>query len=81
MRKLFFLILIIAIVMVNPPVVYWVNDYCIANPITCGWPTMFWWLEFWFVVMIIDFAVAAWKLPEWDCHQDNQPIEQIARKE
>jgi hypothetical protein len=70
----FYLILIVSILMVNPPIVYWINDYCVAHPITFGWPTMFLWLEFWYVVMVIDFIVAAVKLKAWDCHQDKKEI-------
>ena len=40
----FFLILVVSVLMVNPPIVYLFNDYCVENPITFGWPTMFLWL-------------------------------------
>lgn len=77
---IFYVIMIISVIMVNPPVVYWFNDYCVANPLTCGWPTMFLWLEFWYTVMVIDFLICAWKLPAWDCHQDNKEIVPVERK-
>lgn len=80
-KSWFFIVLILSIVMVNPPIVYWVNDYCVAHPMTFGWPTMYWWLQFWYAVMIIDFALAAWKLKEWDCHQDKTPIVPVKREE
>ena len=70
----FFVILIISVLMVNPPIVYLVNDYCVEHPLTLGWPTMFLWLEFWFTVMVVDFVIAAWKLKAWDCHQDKEEI-------
>jgi len=75
----FYVILIISVLMVNPPIVYLVNDYCVANPLTFGWPTMFLWLEFWYTVMVIDFVVAAWKLKAWDCHQDKEEIIPVER--
>lgn len=76
----FYLILVVCVLMVNPPIVYLFNDYCEANPITFGWPTMFLWLEFWYTVMVVDFIVAAIKLKAWDCHQDEKEIVPVPRK-
>ena len=76
----FFLILVVSVLMVNPPIVYLFNDYCVENPITFGWPTMFLWLEFWYTVMVVDFIVAAIKLKAWDCHQDEKEIVPVPRK-
>ena len=76
---LFYVVLVISVLMVNPPIVYLVNDYCVANPITFGWPTMFLWLEFWYTVMVGDFLIAAWKLKAWDCHQDQKEIVPVKR--
>lgn len=76
----FYLILVVCVLMVNPPIVYLFNDYCAAHPITFGWPTMFLWLEFWFTVMVVDFIVAAVKLKAWDCHQDQKEIVPVPRK-
>lgn len=45
-HKLFYAILFVSVLMVNPPIVFWVNDYCTAHPLTFGWPTMYLWLEF-----------------------------------
>lgn len=77
--KLFYAVLIFSVLMVNPPIVFWVNDYCVEHPLLFGWPTMYLWLEFWFLVMIADFLVAAYKLKSWDCRQDNRSIEQVDR--
>ncbi len=77
-QKLFYAVLLLGVVMVNPPVVYWVNDYCAGHPLLFGWPTMYLWLEFWYLVMIVDFVLAAWKLKGWDCRQDEKPIEPAA---
>lgn len=76
----FYSILIFAILMVNPPVLGFVNTYCVANPLTFGWPTMFLWLEFWYVVMIVDFLVAAIWMKAWDCSQDQKEIHAVERK-
>lgn len=77
--KLFYAVLVFSVLMVNPPIVFWVNDYCVEHPLLFGWPTMYLWLEFWFLVMIADFLLAAYKLKSWDCRQDNRPIEQVDR--
>lgn len=75
----FYIILVAAVLMVNPPIVYLINGYCSAHPITLGWPTMFLWLEFWYTVMVVDFVVGALKLKAWNCSQDDKPIEQVKR--
>ena len=75
-----YLILLIGVLMVNPPVVYMVNEYCVAHPMLFGWPTMFLWLEFWYIVMVADFLIAAFTLKEWDCHQDEKEIVPVERK-
>ncbi len=75
----FYIVLIVSVLMVNPPIVYLFNNYCVAHPITLGWPTMFLWLEFWYTVMVIDFVVCALKLKAWNCSQDEKVIEQVRR--
>ena len=52
-HKLFYAVLIVSVLMVNPPIVFWFNDYCVEHPLLFGWPTMYIWLEFWFLVMIL----------------------------
>ena len=42
---------------------------------------MYIWLEFWFLVMIADFIIAAYKLKAWDCRQDQKPIVPVQRPE
>lgn len=62
---IFYVILVISLIMVNPPVLSLINQYAITHPITCGYPTLWIWLELWYAVMIIDFLVAAIKLKSW----------------
>ena len=76
----FYLILVVSVLMVNPPILYWFNEYCIDHPLTFGWPTMYVWLEFCYVVMIVDFLFCAWKLKSWDCTQDKKEITPMKRK-
>lgn len=80
-ERCFWIILVFSVLMVNPPVVYWVNDYCLTHPLTFGWPTMYLWLEFWYIVIIVAFLFSAWKLKAWDCRQDQTKIEQIGHSE
>ena len=75
----FYLILIVGILMVNPPILNLVNQYCIDNPLTFGWPTLFLWLEFWYAIMIIDFLVGVLKIKNWDCSQDKKDITPVER--
>lgn len=75
----FFIILILGVLMVNPPILPLVNQYCTAHPMTFGWPTLFLWLEFWYIVMIADFLVSAIKLKAWDCSQDSREIKPVKR--
>lgn len=76
----FYIILVISVLMVNPPILGVVNQYCIANPLTFSYPTLWLWLEFWYVVMIVDFVVAAVKIKRWNCWQDQKEIEPVERK-
>ena len=68
-HKLFYAVLIVSVLMVNPPIVFWFNDYCVEHPLLLGWPTMYIWLEFWFLVKA------------WDCRQDQKPIVPVQRPE
>lgn len=70
----FYIILVVSVLMVNPPILPYVNAFCEAHPLTGGWPTLFLWLEFWYVVMIVDFLVAAIRLKAWDCSKYDPEI-------
>lgn len=61
----FYIILIISLVMLNPPILNIINKYAYKNPLTFGFPTLWVWLEFWYIVLIIDFLVSAIKLKSW----------------
>ena len=65
-HKLFYAVLIVSVLMVNPPIVFWFNDYCVEHPL---------------LVMIADFIIAAYKLKAWDCRQDQKPIVPVQRPE
>ena len=76
----FYVILVVSVLMVNPPILPLINNLCVANPITFGWPSMYLWLELWYGIMIIDFLVAAIALKPWNCAQDNEEIVPVERK-
>ena len=76
---LFYVILVISVLMVNPPILGVVNNYCQTHPLTWSYPTLWIWLEFWFGVMIVDFVIAAWKLKAWNCSQDQKTIVPVER--
>lgn len=35
-HKLFYAVLIVSVLMVNPPIVFWFNDYCVEHPLLLG---------------------------------------------
>jgi len=76
----FYVILVVSVLMVNPPILPLINKLCVANPIIFGWPSMYLWLELWYGIMIIDFVVAAVALKPWNCAQDSEEIVPVERK-
>jgi len=71
---IFYIIIVFSVIMVNPPIIGIVNQYTIQNPLTFNFPTLWIWLQFWYVVMIISFLISAIKLKRWSCFQDNKEI-------
>lgn len=65
-EKIFYAIMILTLVMVNPPVLIWVNNYTKAHPLTGGWPTLWLWLSLWYLIAMIAFAISAWKIDKWN---------------
>ena len=64
-ENIVYIILIISLIMVNPPIINLVNNYVKANPIMLGFPTMWLWLQLWFVIPIIAFLIGAITLEGW----------------
>lgn len=58
----FFLVTVLA---VNPPVLTAVNRYFVIQPLLAGWPTMWLYLTFWYVVMLIGFVFFAMRFRSW----------------
>lgn len=76
-----FIALGIPVVMANPPVIGWVNDYAAGNPLTLGQPTVWLWLEVWFAVMLVELVLFAAKLPSWQAHHLEEQIEEQHHRE
>lgn len=64
-EKLLYGIFVLVLIMVNPPILNIINNYVLKNPFTFGWPTFLVWLDFWYVVAIIDFLVGVIKIKSW----------------
>lgn len=71
-----FVALAIPLVMTNPPVIGWVNDYATSQPLTLGQPTVWVWLELWFAVMLVELVLFAARLPSWQAHYLEEEIEE-----
>ncbi len=65
-EKIFYFIIILMVVMANPPVMIWVNNLARKVPLLFGFPTFWVWLEFWYTLGVVAFAVAAWKIDKWN---------------
>lgn len=64
-EKTVYAILLLVLIMVNPPIVNMVSDYAAAHPFLFGWPTLLVWLNLWYVVGIIDFLAGVLTIRSW----------------
>ena len=64
-EKTVYAILLLVLIMVNPPIVNMVSDYAAAHPFIFGWPTLLVWLNLWYVVGIIDFLAGVLTIRSW----------------
>jgi hypothetical protein len=71
---IFYAIIIISVIMVNPPIMWMVNRHAMENPLTFNFPTIWLWLQFWYFVMIASFLISAIYLKRWRCFQDAKEI-------
>lgn len=65
-ERILYVILLITLVMVNPPIINLVNDYAKENPLIMNYPTLWIWLQLWYLIGIIAFLVAALKIGNWN---------------
>ncbi|MCD6114527.1 MAG: hypothetical protein J7J78_04440 [Thermoprotei archaeon] len=64
-EKIFYIIIILAIILSNPPILNIVNEYCKTHPLTLGFPTFWLYLEIVWTIVIVAFAIAAIKIEKW----------------
>lgn len=65
-EKAIYGILLLVLIMVNPPVINIVSNYAQAHPFVLGWPTLLVWLNAWYVIAIIAFLVAVLTILSWE---------------
>lgn len=64
-EKKVYAILIISLIMLNPPVLNIVNNYAKTKPLTWNYPTLWLWLQLWYLIAIITFLLGAIKIDNW----------------
>ncbi len=64
-EKIFYVIIILAIILSNPPILNIVNEYCKTHPLTLSFPTFWLYLEIVWTIVIVSFAIAALKIEKW----------------
>ena len=64
-EKIVYSILILVLIMVNPPIVSQVSTYAETHPFILGWPTLLVWLNFWYAAGIVAFLIGALKIKSW----------------
>ncbi|MGE5631916.1 MAG: hypothetical protein ACM3TR_12585 [Caulobacteraceae bacterium] len=64
-EKFVYGIFVLVLIMVNPPILNSINNYAVKNPFTFGWPTLLVWLDFWYVIAVVDFLVGVITIKSW----------------
>ncbi|SKC36769.1 hypothetical protein [Maledivibacter halophilus] len=64
-EKVIYSIFILCLIMLNPPVLNIANNYAKTKPLTFNFPTLWIWLQIWYLVAIITFLVGAIKIKNW----------------
>lgn len=64
-EKVLYFILILSLIMLNPPILNLVNNYTKDNPMLGKFPTLWIWLQFWYLVCIAAFLTGAIKIKSW----------------
>ena len=64
-EKLVYGLLILVLLMVNPPILGLVNAYAKTTPFTLGYPTLWMWLQLWYLIGIVVFLIGAIRLKSW----------------
>jgi len=66
---------IITLLMTNPPVVNWVSAYAEENPLLFGWPTLWVWLQVWYLLMIGGLIWFGLKFKSWNVEYIEESVE------
>lgn len=64
------------LLMTNPPVVNWISKYAESNPLVMGWPTVWVWLQFWYMAMIGGLIYFGLKFKSWNVDYIEESFEQ-----
>lgn len=64
-EKIVYSILILSLIMINPPILNLVNNYAKENPLIWNFPTLWLWLQLWYIVAITAFLIGAIKIKSW----------------
>jgi hypothetical protein len=64
-EKIFWLVVIAMLLANNPPIINLISSYAKDHPLILGFPTLWLWLEIWYLLVIITFALGAWKIKAW----------------
>lgn len=66
MKSLATWFIVLCLVMLNPPVLTWVNAYAVANPFVGSLPVLYAWFYGWFLILSLGLIAIAATAPEWD---------------
>ncbi len=72
----FWIFMIIALLMTNPPILNLINGYAKSVPLTMSWPTLWLWLQFWYLAMLGAIIYLAVKDPQWQA----EPLEEVVEE-
>jgi hypothetical protein len=67
---------IFTLIMTNPPVVNWVSNYAETTPLIFGWPTLWVWLQFWYLAMIGGLIWFGMRFKSWNVDYIEESVEQ-----
>lgn len=65
-QKTYIIIFLISLVCVNPPILNLVNAYAEQHPLLLGYPTIWIWLQFWYILACAFFLIGCIVLPSWN---------------
>lgn len=79
--KLAYLLIIISIIMVIPPVLMGINSVALKNQFLFGLPLMYLWYYGWFTLMILCMIAVVSKSKKWDGDLIEKRLNEFLKKE